>query len=63
MPIVPRDPASALDESEPLFIGPVVAYWFIRHAVYGAMKDFERWKRKQYGDDQYGRYDQYEEQP
>jgi uncharacterized membrane protein YdjX (TVP38/TMEM64 family) len=46
-----------------LFIGPVVAYWFIRHAVYGAMKEFERWKRKQYGDGQYGRYDQYGEQP
>jgi hypothetical protein len=33
-----------------LFIGPVVAYWFIRHAVFGAMKDFEQWKRKRYGE-------------
>jgi hypothetical protein len=33
-----------------LFIGPVVVYWFIRHAVYGAMKDFEQWKRKWYGE-------------
>jgi hypothetical protein len=33
-----------------LFVGPVVAYWFIRHAVYGAMKDFEQWKRRRYGE-------------
>ena len=36
-----------------LLVGPVIAYWFIRHAVYGAMKDFEQWKRKQYGGSDY----------
>jgi hypothetical protein len=37
-------------------IGAVVVQWIIRKAVFDGMKDFERWKRKQYSgsDDQGG---------
>jgi membrane protein YqaA with SNARE-associated domain len=31
-------------------LGAYAAYWIIRNAVYGAMKDFEQWKRKRYGE-------------
>jgi hypothetical protein len=31
-------------------VGAWVAYWVIRYAVSGGMKDFEKWKRKQYGE-------------
>ena len=35
-------------------IGAYLAYWIIRNAVYGAMRDFEKWKRKRYGDPESG---------
>ena len=31
-------------------IGALVVYWIIRNAIFGAMRDFERWKRRRYGD-------------
>ncbi len=30
-------------------IGGCIVYWIIRSAVFGAMRDFEKWKYKQYG--------------
>jgi hypothetical protein len=30
-----------------LLIGAYIAYWIIRWAVFGGMRDFEKWKRKQ----------------
>jgi hypothetical protein len=35
-------------------IGACLAYWIIRNAVYGAMRDFEKWKRKRYGEPESG---------
>ena len=40
-----------------LLIGAYVAYWIIRWAVFGGMRDFEKWKRKRDGDQQ-GQYDE-----
>jgi uncharacterized membrane protein YdjX (TVP38/TMEM64 family) len=37
-----------------LLIGALIAYWIIRRAVFGGMRDFEKWKRKWDG----GKYDQ-----
>ena len=33
-----------------LLISAFIAYWIIRWAVFGAMRDFEKWKRKRDGD-------------
>ena len=41
-----------------LLIGAYIAYWIIRWAVFGGMRDFEKWKGKRDGDQQ----DQYDEQ-
>jgi len=41
-----------------LLIGAYIAYWIIRWAVFGGMRDFEKWKRKQDADQN----DQYDEQ-
>jgi hypothetical protein len=30
-------------------IGGFIVYWIIRSAVFGGMRDFEKWKHKQYG--------------
>jgi hypothetical protein len=38
-------------------IGGFILYLIIRSAVFGGMRDFEKWKRKQDGD-QYDQYDQ-----
>jgi hypothetical protein len=43
-------------------VSAFIAYWIIRWGVFTGMADFEKWKRKRYGDDQYGQYDQYDEQ-
>jgi hypothetical protein len=30
-------------------IGGFIVYWIIRSAVFGGMRDFEKWKHNQYG--------------
>jgi len=44
-----------------LLIGAFVGYWVIRGAVGGALRDFEVWKRKRYGESG-NQYDQYDDQ-
>lgn len=30
-------------------IGGFIVYWIIRSAVFGGMRDFDKWKHEQYG--------------
>lgn len=47
-----------------LIISVFASYWVIRWAVFGGMVDFEKWKNKRDADrdEQYDRYQEYEEQ-
>jgi hypothetical protein len=42
-------------------VSAFIAYWIIRWGVFTGMADFEKWKRKRYGDDQYGQHDQHDQ--